>query len=323
MATGKIYFHSPCFDGIASAVLAWDFLEKRDGWVAPLLQTVGYEQRGGWLKESLEPPCAVVDFLYHPGAQFWADHHLTTFLDASTKADFTARADRHLIYDAAADSCAGLLWRRLYTDFGHRTSRYTDLVVWADKIDGARYESVDEAVSASAPALRVALGLSGSDAPEYCVKVVRALRNLPLEEVATLADVHERYVKARKLFDIGLDRFKRAARLEGDGIVVFDVDATDAFVSRYAPYHFYPQARYSVGIVRWSGGAGLTAMRNPWREFPSVPLGLIAEGMGGGGHQRVAGVKLQGQQVARAEAVLSEFVAKIRVAERSGVSQPQ
>jgi hypothetical protein len=321
MATGKIYFHSPCFDGIASAVLAWDFLEKRDGWIAPLLRSVNYERRGVWLREALEPPCAVVDFLYHPGAQFWADHHLTTFLDASARADFAARRDERLLYDAAADSCAGLLWRRLHTDFGHRNSRYADLVVWADKIDAARYESVDEAFSASAPALRVALGLAGGEAGDHCAKLVRALRDLPLDEVAGLPDVRERYAKARALFDAGLERFKHAARLEDDGIVVFDVDANDALVSRYAPYHFYPHARYSVGIVRWTGGAKLTAMRNPWREFPSVPLGWIAEGMGGGGHQRVAAVTLQGGQAARAEAVLGEFLRQIRKAESGEAGQ--
>src|SRR2546427_6032818 len=118
MATGKIYFHSPCFDGVVSAVLVWDFLEKRDGWVNTLLRTVNYGQRDLWLSERLEEPCAVVDFLYHPGAQFWADHHPTAFLTAAAQRDFDNREDSRLIYDATADSCAGLLWRRFDTEFG-------------------------------------------------------------------------------------------------------------------------------------------------------------------------------------------------------------
>lgn len=322
MATGKIYFHSPCFDGIVSAVLVWDFLEKRDGWVNPLLHTVNYGQRDSWLSESLEEPCAVVDFLYHPGARFWSDHHLTTFLDASAEAHFAARRDAWLLYDAGADSCAGLLWRRFHVDFGYRNSRYAELVAWADKIDAARYESVDEAITGTAPALRLALGLAAGSVGDYCEKLVRALRDRPIEEVANRPDALERYAKARALFDAGLDRFKRAARLEGDDVVVFDVDATDALVSRYAPYYFYPHARYSVGITRLADSAKVTAMRNPWRDFPSVPLGRIAEALGGGGHQRVAAVLLQGKQAAQAGAVLCDFLAGIRKHERHGGRRP-
>ena len=71
----------------------------------------------------------------------------------------------------------------------------------------------------------------------------------------------------------GLDRFKTAARIDGDSIVVFDVDTEGSFVSRYAPFYFFREARYSAGIMRWPGGAKITAMRNPWREFESLPIG--------------------------------------------------
>jgi hypothetical protein len=322
MATGRIYFHSPCFDGIVSAVLAWDFLEKTEGWVGPLLRSVNYERRGSWLREPLEQPAAVVDFLYHPGAQFWADHHLTSFVEADARAHYNARRDRCLIYDEGADSCAGLLWRRLHTDFGHRNPRYAELVTWADKIDAARYESVEEATSSDAPALRLALGLAVGNAAHYSESVVDALHNLSLSEVADLPDMRQRYSDARARFDAGLDRFKRSARLEDDGIVVFDIDGAGTLVSRYAPYRVYPEARYSVGIVRGENGAKLTAMRNPWREFPSVPLGRIAERLGGGGHQRIGAVMFQGQQAARSGAALDEFLRELRKAERAASSQP-
>ncbi|HEV8640704.1 MAG TPA: hypothetical protein VGV13_06375 [Methylomirabilota bacterium] len=322
MAAPSLYFHSPCFDGIASAVLAWDFLETRGDWTNPILRAVNYDQRGHWLTSPLKAPAAVVDFLYHPNASFWADHHLTTFLDAAAQAHFSGRREPWLLYDAEADSCAGLLWRRFLADFGHRNALYADLVAWADKLDAARYESVDEAITGTTPALRLALGLAAGDPGDYCETLVRALRDLHLEEVANLPTARERYAKARALFDAGLDRFKRAAHLEGDDIVVFDVDATDVLVSRYAPYYFYPHARYSIGITRLADSAKVTAMRNPWYEFPSVPLGRIAEGLGGGGHQRVAAVLLQGEQAAHAGAVLCDFLAEIRKHERRGGSRP-
>ena len=45
MATGRIYFHSPCFDGIVSAVLAWDFLDYPLG-----LRGLGVRARLRWVR---------------------------------------------------------------------------------------------------------------------------------------------------------------------------------------------------------------------------------------------------------------------------------
>jgi len=320
MATGSLYFHSPCFDGIASAVLAWDFLEQRDGWETPVLHPVTYDIRQTWLEKALDRPAAVVDFLYHQDSTFWADHHLTTFLTDEAQADFQqqpAHKGRLLIYDQHADSCAGLLWRRLASDFGHRNLRYAQLVQWAEKIDAARYASVEEAITSTAPALRLSLGFTMGHSEGYIETLVRELRDKPLEEVASLPEPTTRFKRARDLVEAGLDHFKRSARLENDGIVVFDVDAQDAIVSRYAPYHFFPHARYSAGIIRWKGGARITAMRNPWREFPSVPLGRLAETLGGGGHERVGSIVLKGDRIADAESILARLLEGIRRSEKN------
>lgn len=317
MAAVTLYFHSPCFDGIVSAVLARDFLETRMGWRAPALRAVNYDQRATWLATTLDEPAAVVDFLYHPAAAFWADHHLTAFLDDTMRSRFVATTELTLIYDASAASCAGLLWRELDRRFGYRNGRYAELIAWADKIDAARYDSVDEAVLGEAPALRLALGFAAGEGAAYSERLVGELRVHSLAEVASLPEAQARHAKVRSLVELGLDRFKRAARLEEDGIAVFDVDSTDAVVPRYAPYYFYPQARYSAGVVRWPGGAKVTAMRNPWREFTPVPLGRIAAGLGGGGHERIGSVALRDDDVNRAPAVLSSFLAEIRRGERA------
>lgn len=317
MPVATLYFHSPCFDGIASAVLARDFLETHMGWQAPALRPVNYDRRSTWLATPLDEPAAVVDFLYHPTAAFWADHHLTAFLDDTMRSRFARTRERMLIYDASAPSCASLLWRELDRRFGYRNDRYAELIRWADKIDAARYDSVEEAVLSDAPALRLALGFAAGEGAAYSERLVDELRVHALAEVAGLPEAQARYAKVRSLVDLGLDRFKRAARLEQDGIVVFDVDSTDAVVPRYAPYYFYPEARYSVGVVRWPGGAKVTAMRNPWREFTPVPLGRIAAGLGGGGHERIGSVALRDDDVNRASAVLNTFLAEIRRRERA------
>ena len=321
MPEGRIYFHSPCFDGIASAVLAWDCLHAVRGWVSPALQPVDYDVRETWLGSPLAPPAAVVDFLYHPAAELWADHHQTTFLTDSARQHFAARRGPYVVYDERAGSCAMLLSEHLATAIGHRNPAYTELVQWADKIDAARYVSVEEAMDSEAPALRINLSLAVGRTEGYCEQLVRALREKPLDAVAALPDVHQRFAEAKTLTDSGLDRFKRNAHVEDDGIVVFDVDGRDTLVSRYAPYHFFPKARYS-GIVRSKMGAKITAMRNPWLEFSGVPLGRIAETLGGGGHQRVASIALHGDQLVKATTVLTHFITEIRTQEAGPRAEP-
>src|SRR5689334_21879398 len=148
MREGHVYFHSPCFDGIASAVLVTAWLENQNDWSSSVLHVVNYHLRNDWLKIKLEQPCAIVDFLYHPDADFWADHHSTPFLGISRP---PTNKLKYFIYDSSAGSCAYLLWSHLCKKLKYRNDRFAELVKWAEKIDAARYESVDEALSASAP----------------------------------------------------------------------------------------------------------------------------------------------------------------------------
>jgi hypothetical protein len=317
---GHLYFHSPCFDGIVSAVLAWDYLENRESWVQVTLHQVNYHLREQWLASPLEEPSAVVDFLYHPQTAFWTDHHLTTFLTQQAREDFEIRRGPNLAYDPSAGSCAGLLWRHLGRAFGYRNLRYEQLVPWAEKTDSARYDSVQEVILSSAPALQISASLALAGQEGYCEFLVGALRQATLDEVANLPEVRRRFEEVQALTRAGLARFEQAARVENSEIVVFDVDGNGVIINRYAPYYFFPNASYSAGIVRSEDGAKITAMRNPWREFESVPLGRIFEQVGGGGHQRVGSVVLKGSRIAEATALLDRILTEIRSEERSSQS---
>jgi hypothetical protein len=308
---GTLYFHSPCFDGIISAVLASEFLEHHRGWAGVDAKAVNYDDQVGFLDRAIRPPAAVVDFLYHPDAAFWADHHQTAFLTPELREDFRTRSKTDLIYDDQAPSCAGLLHEHLSRATGLRDSRCTELARWADKIDAAAYDSVEEAIRADAPALRLNASLTAA-APDFCEWLVTELRKRDINEVADSPLVRARADRVMRERERGLQQFRPGARLEDDGIVVFDVDGRGTAVSRYSPYFFFPEARYSVGILRTGSWVKVTAMRNPWRNFPSVALGTIASRFGGGGHHRVGSVHLSGADAVRAEAVLAEFVAEIR-----------
>jgi hypothetical protein len=297
-----------------------DFLENAQGWTLDQLIPASYDARSGWLSHELLTPCAVVDFLYHPQAVFWADHHGTTFLNEDAKRDFERRRGAWLVYDDHSGSCARLLRNHLAECFSFADSRYDEMVEWADKIDSARYASVEEAILGDAPALRIRASLAAGDAQEFSKQLVNELRVNTLDQVAGLPLVRERFEEVRSKTAAGLERFASAVSLCEGEIAVFDVTGQQGvMLSRYAPYHFFPGARYSVGVVRSPNGAKITAMRNPWREFPSANLGRIFENLaeafknvGGGGHQRVASAILSGDQVRQAASILAHIVHQIR-----------
>lgn len=314
-----LYFHSPCFDGIASSVLALDFLEGSQNWTFEELHPVNYDSRNGWLSKKLSKPFAVVDFLYHPDADFWADHHQTTFVKPSLKKTFEDGKNPYHIYGAKSGSCAKLIWRVLAQRFNYRNTRFTELVRWADKIDAARYGSVEEAISGSYPALNINRSLMITSDPDYPVWLVTQLRSHPLDEVGRLPEVVEKSNEVKTLVQVGLDRLSQTVHLDGSDIAVFDVDSSDVLINRYSPYHFFPEARYSVGMVRTNDGIKITAMRNPWRQFPSVYLGKVFERFGGGGHRRVGSVLLKDSDARKAQRVLKRLLREIRKEEASNI----
>jgi hypothetical protein len=288
-----LFFHSPCFDGIVSAVLTHDFLSLNHTACPVVLHPVNYHLNETWATTKLDKPCAVVDFLYHPDAQIWFDHHSTTFLGPALKDDFLRRQSPMLVYDPAFSSCALLLWNKL-DGIRNLEGKHLAKVEAADRIDSARYGSPEEAVFSDAPAMRINASLAiGEELEEYSKRLVVELRSHTLDEAGNLPEVQTRYRRFVDLRDRGLQRLRRAACLTTDGIVVFDVDGTDAVVSRYGSFLFFPEARYSLGIVRYESKGKITAMRNPWLDFQSVPLGEIFSNFGGGGHQRVASTRVR------------------------------
>jgi len=312
-----LYFHSPCFDGIASSVLTLDFLETSEDWTFSELRPVNYDRRNNWLSEKHSKPFAVVDFLYHPDAEFWTDHHQTSFLRPALKQQFEDQKKPFHIYNSKSGSCAMLLWRVLRRRFNYQNSRYAELVRWADKIDSARYTSVKEAIGGPHPALNINRSLATNKDPDYLLRLVAQLRRESLEEVGCSPDVVEKSNEAKALITAGLDRLSKTVHLDDAGIAVFDVDSSDVLVNRYAPYHFFPKARYSLGMVRTPDGIKITAMRNPWRHFPSVYLGKVFERFGGGGHRRVGSLLLRGSDARDAERVVKRLLQEIRKEESS------
>jgi hypothetical protein len=312
--SGKVltlYFHYPCFDGLVSCVLASELLANEKRWSAIRFSPVTYEDRKNWSSRRLQAPFAIVDFLFHPKASFWADHHITTFANERLKSQFENRHDEFgMLFDAQAPSCASLLWGRFAKFLDHR---YSEMVFWADRIDSANYTSVGEAIFGDAPALQINASLMLKSDLDYCRLLIQGLRSQNLSRVADLPQVRERYEEVRRRREAGLERMGRRVRLGDGDIVTFDIEAAEnEVVSRYAPYYFFERARYSIGIVRLDDKIRITAMRNPWLNFESIPLGKVFERFGGGGHQRVASVILPVEQSERVPEIVEQVEFEMR-----------
>ncbi len=316
---GHLYFHCPCFDGIASAVLVGDFFEATGRWSRTELHPVNYDLKESWLRTELRHPSAVVDFLYHPSAGFWADHHATTFLSQEQRLDPAREPSK--IYDRESGSCGLLLYRELSARYGYRNPQHEELARWADRIDAARYESPEEAIFPTSAALRINASLAIGERENHAVALIGLLREKRLRDVADLPIVKERAAEFDRLVRGGQARLEQSVTMD-DSIITFDVDETGVLVSRYAPFLSPDRrsARYSAGIVRFPGGAKVTTMRNPWLDFESVPLGELCAKYGGGGHQRVGSILMEGARAAEARVVLKKLVQDIRAAEKRQVS---
>ena len=319
MKSANLYFHSPCFDGIVSAVVISDFFRARRGTDEIALHGVNYHLRHEWLTTPLKEQSIVVDFLYHPDAEFWADHHPTTFLTSQMQKHFERRSHEMHVFDASAKSCASLLSHHLRSVLDYYNHRYSELIWWADKTDSADYDSPQEAIFGDAPALQIAHSLGTRSDESYCRELVGLLSKKTPNEVAAIPSIRKQYdlsvhqtLKGLKRFEEIDEQYGPRIRLSEDQIAIFDVDGRGVQINRYAPFYFFPKARYSIGIVRLEESAKITAMRNPWMQFSSVPLGTVFEEVGGGGHERVGSVLLPRDKVHGAVDLRHAIVERIR-----------
>lgn len=296
-------------------MLATLYLEKTRGWKFRRIQPVNYHMQKEWLDTVLPRRSAVVDFLYHPQAEFWADHHPTTFLTEELRADYESGGNSAArFYDRQSGSCASLLWRKI-GDALRPDSRLEEMVRWAEKIDSAGYESVEEAFSNSHPALVLYRSLAIEADQQYCKFLVGKLKRRSLEEVSGSQETQRRFKRAEERSTLGLERVRQSVRMEGT-VAVFEASSDGVLMNRYSPYYFFPQARYSIAITHSKYGTKITAMRNPWLNFESINLGQFMRQFGGGGHQRVGSLVLPQEQEGETEKIVEQLLQAVSVLEQ-------
>lgn len=302
-----IYLHKGCFDGATSGALAAWFLRKRGAVSTPDIVPVDYDEAATWLASPLASGSCVVDFLYHPSATYWWDHHGNPFRQSQWREEYEQRLSPYVQWNPQAKSCAGLMVRAFTSVELDVPAHLRQTAEWADLIDSASYPTPEDAVVRLSAARQLALSLRVDNTVAYHTALVRTLAEANVDEVvgrppfaATVAEARTRYAK-------GVERMRDVARLDGN-VVVYTLDADDILSDRLVPFFLHHDADYSLGILRTRHQVKVTANANPWRPHHGPDLGRIFAGYGGGGHHDVGSVILQGSDATQPEGVLRQVL---------------
>lgn len=282
-----IHYHRD-FDGMVSAAVLATILTSERG-ERVTWKSVNYDQRDHWEDFEAGRRFAIVDFHFHPRAEFWFDHHATTFLSEELRQQY-APSDRWQ-WDATSPSCPPLILRHAANHWGYAiAARFDEMAVWSDIIDAARYASVEQAVFGEDPALRIARALTVSPNPDWIDELVLAMTTGTLTDVAARADVERAHLRASKNRDRALEQFPPTVAWKKDGVLLFDASSNQIRRERFAAFYHHPDIHYSVGVIPTRAGYHVSAGENPWNP-PSTEahIGEIMETYGGGGHRAVGG----------------------------------
>jgi hypothetical protein len=291
-----IHYHRD-FDGMVSAAILAHCLRARGEdvrWAG-----LNYDQRADWENFQAGQRFAIVDFHFHPRAEYWFDHHPTTFLSPALRAQY--RASERWSWDEDSPSCPPLILRHAEAHWGTPpTPRFQEMARWSDVIDAARFEDVQQALFGDAPALRISRALAAAPDPNWSDTLVRDMVDADLATVARRPDVERAWQRAARNRDLALRQFPPLVHSTEQHVVLYDASSNKIRRERFAAFFHHADALYSVGVIPTRSGFHVTAGQNPWNAPESgLHLGNVMERYGGGGHRAVGGANARSLEDAR------------------------
>jgi hypothetical protein len=313
-----VLFHDNCFDGAASAAVFSRFFRARIRPDAQLTyQGLSHQAGGASIPASVfqGDENAIVDFRYSqsPRLTWWFDHHASGFQDAGDEAHFRADTSGRKFHDPLRKSCTKFIADLARERFAFDPSGLSELIEWAEIIDGAQFPSPGMAVALREPALQLMAVLEANHDPALIPEIIRRLQQASLSEVAALPLVQEPFRPLLERHRSNVEVVRRKARLE-HGTVFFDVaDENLDGINKFIAYDLFPEARYVVWVGKSAKRTKVSIGSNPWRpELRRHDLSAIAERYGGGGHSVVAAMSFRPEEVARARAAAAEILAELQ-----------
>src|SRR3979409_1405283 len=222
----RVLYHDHCFDGAASAAFFSRFLEDKYYPKSEFLFTGMAHKASQLFEDDLfdGDENAIVDFKYSPNPKltWWFDHHQSAFLSPEDAEHFRKDHSGKKLYDPNFRSCTNFIRTVAEEKFGYSAPDLTELVTWADIIDGAQYASAQEAVELRAPAMQLTLVIESAKGSEIIHKIIRLMRHRTLNEIMLEPEIQRLYAPLHERHIRSIDIIRKHARSE-NGVIFFDL----------------------------------------------------------------------------------------------------
>jgi hypothetical protein len=316
----RVGFHDRCFDGTSSAAVFTRFYrECIDSKAEFHYSGLVHQPAGTKFDDGIfdGDENVIVDFKYSssPKLTWWFDHHQSAFLTPEDAEHFQRHPSDKKFYDPDFKSCTKFLAEVASNKFGFHAEPLSELIRWADIIDGAQYESPEAAVKMNVPATQLALVIEASPHTDMTQRLIPHLQSKSLTEIMGLPFVAEDFKQLYERHESSLEVLHKESHCE-KGVVFFDLaDYPLEGYNKFIPYYLYPDCYYSVGVSRSPHRIKVAVGTNPWKQPPperEKNLASLCEAHGGGGHARVAAISFDPDHVAQARAAARKITAELR-----------
>ncbi|HJM39703.1 MAG TPA: hypothetical protein QGG59_06270 [Planctomycetota bacterium] len=284
----KIYYHRD-FDGMASAAILAKALVESKLEKEVLWQGVNFDNRLNWDSFASGERFAIVDFHFHPRAEYWFDHHPTTFLQEGQAKRFENSSVAS--FDPESPSCPPIILRHAKEHWNWQGGdSFQELAHWSNVIDSASFKSAEEVLFGQEPALQISRSLTCAPDYSYHDRLVGQMRDQTLLEISLDPLVSKCAKRAERNRDNALENFPPNVVDRTPTAILADLRSKKIRRERFSPFYLYPELEYAITILPTRAGVHITAASNPWNRPSGGPhLGHLMEKYEGGGHQGVGG----------------------------------
>jgi hypothetical protein len=318
----RVFYHDKCFDGTASAAVFTRFYRERIRDAE--FQYTGLVHRAGALFDESQfdgDENAIVDFKYSssPKITWWFDHHESAFLTREDQEHFEQQQSTKKFYDPDFRSCTKFLAKMAEQRFGFNSAAMSELVEWADIVDGALYPDPQTAVEMKEPAMKLTMVIEATQDSTLIPRLIPMLAEKPLAKIIEQPFIAELIPPLMERHRRSIEILRQRAECT-DGTIYFDItDYELEGYNKFIPYYLHPRCTYSVGLSKSSFRTKVSVGSNPWAPAdPKVNLAKICERYGGGGHARVGAISFPPGRFEEARTAADVIVNELREAMREG-----
>ncbi|MFO0664315.1 MAG: hypothetical protein U0174_10205 [Polyangiaceae bacterium] len=313
--------HGHCFDGLCSAALFTQLLQK----LGPERNlSFRYLAMGYGPGENGVPPAlldgdenAILDYRFSASEKltWYFDHHVSAFPTDAEREEFARRkvqVPKRAFHDGTYGSCTKLIVDVAKSEFGLTFEGMDRLIYWADMIDRAAFPSAQMAVDRKEPVLKLMAVVEAIGNAEFVTQMVPRLAKQDIESLAASEDVLALYAPLAAEHEAFITRVKKAAK-ENKGVVLVDLaDEPSESAAKFVTYALYPDSGYSVMLTRSKSKCKISVGFNPWSKVTRTHnIAQICERYGGGGHPVVGAVSTKADEVERARTIAKEIAAEL------------